>query len=133
MDTNFRTDAGEEYENNTFPTEETLYEDKVSIPPLYTNIFISTLLVLVCVLILSGNSLVLCSVGRYPTLRIPTNMVLCALALSDITVGINMVCMLTLSFSGHSISAMTYIQCQLRIYFMILLPSLTTNFLICGK
>ena len=134
MDTQLRTVAGTLYENSSISSvvEEMVYNGKKSSYPLSLRIFTSAVLMILCVLILCGNSLVLCSVLRYPTLRIPTNMGLCALAVSDIMVGISIIFLMTGSFGGYTIYSRNYIECQLSIFF-IMLPPLSTNLLMCGK
>ena len=95
-------------------------------------LYFSVVTIVTCVLIFCGNILVLLSVVRFPTLRTPTNMVLCGLALSDITVGITVMCTPIEMFGGYSSFQFNYIQCMFWLV-IVMLPSLTTNFLLTGK
>ena len=96
------------------------------------SVYIIFLLVMIGILILCGNILVLCSVIRFSTLRNPTNMFLCALALSDLMVGVSIVLVLTDLLGVYDLYYVSYVPCMI-ILSIINLPVQTTNFLLTGK
>ena len=109
----------------SMPTE--IHNDNDKVPTYFT-----LLLVVICILIFTGNSLVLCSVVRFSRLRTPTNMFLCALALSDLMVGIGRVCALADILGAHDRHNMNYVSCVIFIFIMNV-PLQSTNLLVTGK
>ena len=111
------------YDNCTTDNTEMIYDGKNRTNSLSKTAFS----IIICVLILCGNSLVLVSVTRFSTLRTPTNMFLCAFALSDLMVGIIIIPGVIETFRVNESFELSYKICIL-LFCIRRLPIISTNY-----